>query len=171
MSRAKNINEGITRALRGNRVLRLEKRPIASWLATVLSFKDHLAYSRVPIVLGAMLLMIVSVIYTEVSFFSFVSIASIASATLAIYSIYSFNSWTDSDEDQVNSPEFAAVGSRSKISILAMSLITGIIAAMLSVSLGLLAAATVLSVLLVGLLYSIPVLKVCLLYSSPSPRD
>jgi len=111
-------------------------------------------------VLGAVLLMIVSVIYTEVPFFSFISIASIACATLAIYSIYSFNSWTDSDEDQVNSPEFAAVGSRSKISILAMSLITGIIAAMLSVFLGLLAAATVVFVLLIGLLYSNPVLKV-----------
>jgi 4-hydroxybenzoate polyprenyltransferase len=160
LSGAKNINEGATRALRGNRSSCLEKRPIASWLATDLSFKDHLVYSRIPIVLGAVLLMIVSVIYTEVPFFSFISIASIACATLAIYSIYSFNSWTDSDEDQVNSPEFAAVGSKSKISILAMSLITGIISAMLSVFLGLLAAATVLFVLLVGLLYSNPALKV-----------
>jgi len=159
LSGAKNINEGATRALRGNRNLCLEKRPIASWLAVDLSFKDHLVYSRVPIVLGAMLLMIVSVIYTEIPFFSFISIASIACATLAIYSIYSFNSWTDFDEDQVNSPEFAAVGLRSKGSILAMSLITGILSAMLSILLGLLAAATVLFVLLVGLLYSNPVLK------------
>jgi 4-hydroxybenzoate polyprenyltransferase len=157
---AKNINEVITRPIRGNRRLRLEKRPIAPWLAADLSFKDHLVYSRVPIVLGEMLLMIVAVIYAEIPFFSLVSIASIACGTLAIYSIYSFNSWTDSDEDQVNSPEFAAVGYKSKGSIFAMSLITGIIAAVLSIVLGLLAALTVFFVLVVGLLYSNPALRV-----------
>jgi len=124
-----------------------------------LSFKDHLVYSRVPIVLGAMLLMAVSVVYTEVPFFSFASVASIACGTLSIYSIYSFNSWTDIDEDRVNSPEFAAVGSRSKGAILAMSLATGMIAAMLSIFLGIIATATVSLVLLVGLLYSVPLLK------------
>ena len=125
-----------------------------------MSFKDHLVYSRVPIVLGAVLLMVVAVVYTEVPFFSFASLASIACGTLSIYSIYAFNSWTDLGEDRVNSPDMATVSSRSKLPILAMSLASGITAAALSMFLGAIATATILLTLIVGLLYSVPLLRV-----------
>ena len=130
----------------------------ASRQAGVLSVKDHLVHSRLPIVLGASLLMTVSLLYAEIPLLSSVSLACVATGSLLIYSVYSFNSWTDFDEDRVNSPEFAAVGSRSKRAIFTLSLSTGIAAMTLGLLLGLLAAITVAIILTAGLLYSYPML-------------
>lgn len=126
--------------------------------AVVLDVKDHLMHARLPIVLGAALLMIVSVLYAEIPLISLVSVACIATGSLLILSVYSFNSWTDFDEDLVNSPEFASVGSRSKNTIFALSLATGVSAMVLALFLGLLAAITSGIILTAGLLYSYPVL-------------
>ncbi len=110
--------------------------------------------------LGAALLMIVSVLYAEIPLLSTISLASIATGSLLICSVYSFNSWTDFDEDRVNSPEFAAVGSRSKASIFALSLSTGIAAMVLGIFLSYLAAITAAIILTAGLMYSYPVLGI-----------
>jgi 4-hydroxybenzoate polyprenyltransferase len=126
--------------------------------AGVLNVKDYLVHARLPIVLGASLLMIVSVLYAEIPLLSLVSLACVATGSLLIFSVYSFNSWTDFDEDRVNSPEFAAVGSRSKSAIFALSLSTGIATMALGLLLGLLAAITAATILTAGLLYSYPVL-------------
>ena len=126
--------------------------------AGALNVKDYLVHARLPIVLGAFLLMAVSVLYADIPLLSPVSLACTATGSLLIFSVYSFNSWTDFDEDRVNSPEFAAVGSRSKRAIFAMSLSTGIAAMTLGLLLSLLAAITVAIILAAGLLYSYPVL-------------
>jgi 4-hydroxybenzoate polyprenyltransferase len=125
----------------------------------VSSVKNHLVHTRLPIVFGAFLLTAVAVLYAEIPFLSAVSLACAATGSLLIFSVYSFNSWTDFDEDKVNSPEFAAVGSKSKTAIFSLSLSTGIAATALGILLGPLVAITAAIILVAGLLYSYPVFR------------
>lgn len=123
-----------------------------------MSYREQITHARLPVVLGAALLMAVAVLYADIPFFSLLSIACISLGSLLIHSIYTFNSWTDFNEDLVNSPEFASAGTRARRKVLALSLASGTASIMISVFFGFLSFATVSFMLVMGLMYSYPVL-------------
>lgn len=102
--------------------------------------------------------MAVAVLYAEIPFISLLSLACISLGSLLIHSIYTFNSWTDFDEDRVNSPEFASAGKGARRKVLALALASGAASTAISILLGSLAFVTASFVLVAGLLYSYPVL-------------
>lgn len=119
---------------------------------------DFLIFLRIPIVAGAALLMAGAMVLLGMPLATPLSVHLLLLATLLIAAVYSFNTFTDFEEDAVNSPAFAEANSRSRRSVLAFSLACGAASFVLSLFLGATPALITGAILLTGFLYSYPML-------------